>query len=177
MRLLWLLVLASLLAACEENYPPSHRYPNQTGGSPSVYVAADGTCPATCSTPPGAILLDPSDAELRAGLLGVWRFCAGASSSFPDAPSDTIGVEFASLPGDTGYSAGNLFFLTSGPSGPVRGAGFEYQQIYNVTDGVLYIHPSYNSGRSLGAKYSPCPREWQFALWGDFDNKGTVVPF
>ena len=132
--------------------------------------------------PPARLLLEPSysirptpSSEPDCSAFG------GFAPAHPPAsrtlPPTRLASNSPPPPDDTGYAAGNLFFLTSGPSGPVRGAGFEYQQIYNVTDGGLYIHPSYNSGRSLGAKYSPCPREWQFALWGDFDNKGTVVPF
>jgi hypothetical protein len=177
MKLLGMLTLASLLAACE--HPAlSRRYPYQTGGSTGVYDAGDSACSATCKTPPGTVQIYPSDADLWAGIVGVWQICAGAYSIFIDAPSDTIGVEFAPPSTDVASDpVGNLFFLTRGPSGPVRGAGFDYQQLYQVSDGVLYCHGSYNSGYDLGLKYSPCPREWEMATWGNPNTAGTLVPF
>lgn len=177
MKLLGMLALASLLAACE--HPAlSRRYPNQTGGNTRVYDAGDPACSARCTTPPGTIQIYPSDADLWAGIVGVWQICAGASSIFVDAPSDSIGVEFAPPSTELGSDpAGNLFFLTGGPTGPVRGAGFEYQQIYDISNGVLYCHGSYNSVYSVGLKYSPCPREWEMATWGVMEHAGTLVPF
>jgi hypothetical protein len=177
-----LVALSGLLAGCE--HPGlGIRAANQTGGTPGVYDAPDGTCSATCSTPPGPILLyedfAQSDALLRAGLVGVWQICNGAYSVFHDVPSDTIGVEFAPPPdADASFPEGNLFFLTRGPAGPVRGVGFEYQQTYVVSEGVLYCHMSYNAGDGWEIKYSPCPREWQieYSYSGPI-RQATLVPF
>jgi hypothetical protein len=177
MRLLSILTLAGLLASCD--HPAlSRRYPYQTGGSTGVYAAGDPACSATCKTPPGTVEIQPSDAELRAGIVGVWQICSGNPAIFVEAPADAIGVEFAPPSSDgTSDPVGNLFFLTSGPTGPVRGAGFEYQQIYDIIDGVLYCHSSYNSGYDLSIKYSPCPREWMLALWGNPNTSSTLAAF
>jgi hypothetical protein len=178
----WLLALAAWLAACEHPALGS-RYGHQTGGNPGVYAAGDGTCPATCSTPPGTILLyegtAASDDLLRAGLVGVWQICNGAIAVFHDAPADTIGVEFAPSPDNSSpYPEANMFYLTPGPAGPVRGAGFEYEKTYMLSEGVLYMHSSYNSGDGWEIKYSPCPREWEI----DYsyylpERKATLVSF
>jgi hypothetical protein len=120
----------------------------------------------------------PSDADLWADIIGVWQICSGRYSIFNGAPSDTIGVEFAApSPASDSEPVGNLFFLTRGSSGPVRGAGFEYQQLYDVRQGVLYCHPSYNSGYDLSLKYSPCPREWEMATWGNPNSAGILASF
>jgi hypothetical protein len=172
-----MLALAGLLAACD--HPAlSRRYPNVIGGSVGVYDAGDTACSATCGIPPGTYLSQPSDDELWAGIVGVWRICSGNPSIFIDAPADAIGVEFAPPTLDS-YSdkVGNLFFLVSGGSGPVRGAGFEYQQMYVIDTGVLYCHPSYNSGYDFRIKYSPCPREWQLATWGNPNTSSTLASF
>ena len=187
-----MLALAGLLAACDHRAPASH-YPNQNGGSPGVYDAGEsGACSATCSTAPGTILPpDPYlgsaavDAALWAGLVGVWQICDGGDSAFQGepamAPADTIGIEFGPpIPSDTdpsGWAKGNLFFLTRGPSGPVRGAGFEYQQTYMITGAWIYCFPVTNAHYTFGFKYSPCPREWELAPWGDYGRRATLVPF
>ena len=177
MRLLYILTLAGLLTSCD--HPAlSRRYPYQTGSSPGVYDGGDAACSATCKTPLVTIESRPSDAELWAGIVGVWQICSGNPSIFVEGPADAIGVEFAP-PSSAGNSdpVGNLFFLTSGPTGPVRGAGFEYQQIYQIYGGVLYCHGSYNSGYDFSIKYSPCPREWELATWGNPDSSSTLAAF
>jgi hypothetical protein len=173
MKLPCLLAFLGLLGACEHHAPL-----RPSGGNPGVYVAPDGTCPATCSTPSGSSQSFASDADGWAALLGAWRMCAGAHSLFADAPADTIGVEFAPPHTDLGYDAaavrGNLYFLTQGPSGPVRGGGFDYQQTYTYGDGVLFCQPYYNSIYSFNPKYSPCPRAWQLQNGG---RVALLVPF
>ena len=178
MKLLWLLSLAGLLAACGRTPLDPHGLtqagggagtadagnPPQTGGRPGIDDAGQGTCYATCSTPPGPVQIYPSNAELAAGLVGVWRICSGGPSLFTGAPSDTIGVEFA--PGfansDLGIE-GDVYFLKKGPSGPVRGQGADYQQTYEVDEGVIYCRStSRDIGSDFSLKYSPCPREWWF---------------
>jgi len=181
-ELLGLVMLAGWLAACEQ-HAFGRGGPKPNAGSPGAYDAGDDTCPATCSTPPGTILLyegnDDSDERLRAGLVGAWQICFGAYSVFLWAPSDTIGVEFAPAPVvDAAWPEANMFFLTAGPSGPVRGAGFEYEQTYVLSGGVLYCHDSYNSGNGWEIKYSPCPREWQIEYsYSGPVRKATLVPF
>jgi hypothetical protein len=173
MKGLWLPTLASLLAACEHQASPK---PN--GGNPGVYEAAGDTCPATCSTPAGTLQSLNTDAGTWAALVGVWRICSGPRSLFADAPADTIGVEFApphtDLPYDAAATLGNLYFLTWGASGPVRGGGFDYQQTYDVDRGTVYCHPYYNSGYSLYPAYSPCPRELKLQ---DYDHVVLLAPF
>jgi hypothetical protein len=180
-ELLGLLTLAGLLAACEQ-HALGRGGPKPNAGSPGAYDAGDDTCPATCSTPPGNIVpwgAANSDERLRAGIVGVWQICFGAYSIFHWAPSDTIGVEFApAAPIDAAWPEANMFFLIAGPSGPVRGAGFEYEQTYVLSGAYLYCHDSYNSGDGWRIKYSPCPREWQieYDYTGPLE-KATLVPF
>ena len=183
------LALAALLSACD-HAAPAPRYPNQNGGSPGVYdTGQDPACAATCATAPGPILPyghgSAGDAELWAGLVGVWQICDGGGAAFQgppaDAPADTIGVEFAppvtSDSDPAGVTKGNLFFLTRGPSGPVRGAGFEYQQVYTIYGGVLKCFATSSATYDFGIKYSPCPREWELAPWSDSHRRATLVPF
>jgi hypothetical protein len=94
--------------------------------------------------------------------LGSWRICYGGHEIFTDAPSDTIGVEFAPLTsGATADIEGDMYLLRQGPLGPVRGPGSDYQQTYIIGGGVVYCH-SKLAGYAIGLKYSPCPREWWF---------------
>jgi hypothetical protein len=171
-------LVASVLAGCE-HHALGRRYPYQTGsGTPGVYDAGDSACAATCKTPLGTFLDQPADADLWAGIVGVWRICSGNPAIFVEAPGDAIGVEFAPpLTDGASPLEGNLFFLTSGPSGPVRGAGFEYQQIYQISDGVLYCHASFNSGYDFQIHYSPCPRQWQIATWGNPGSASVLAGF
>jgi hypothetical protein len=194
MKLFWLLPLAGLLATCGRTpLDPTGPIPaggisggsdanpvnpTQTGGSPAVGDASGGTCYATCSTPPGPIQVWPSNADLLAGLLGVWRICSGGPAIFTGAPSDTIGVEFAPPTPDGGPDIeGDMYFLRRAPSGPVRGPGSDYQQTYLLDDGVLYCHSIPKKiGYGLSLKYSPCPREWWFAS-EDWNHTGTLASF
>ena len=177
MKPVGMLLLTSLLAACE-NHALSRRYPYQAGGSPGVYDAGDSACAATCKTAPGTFDSQPSDDELWGGIVGVWRICSGNPAIFVGAPPDAIGVEFAPPESDAvGDLSGNLFFLISGSGGPLRGPGFEYQQIYDIVQGTLYCHGTYNSGYSFAIKYSPCPREWSLATWGNPDSSSTLASF
>jgi hypothetical protein len=174
MRRIWPLMLAGLLAACEHQASPK---PN--GVSPGVYPPGEDTCPATCATPVGTLQVPASDADIWAALVGVWQICSGVHSIFLSSPADTIGVEFApahtDLPYDAAPALGNLFFLTNGPSGPVRGGGFDYQQSYAVERGtVLYRkYPNY-SADGFGAVYSPCPRQLKLE---DGDHVALLAPF
>jgi hypothetical protein len=172
MKLLWLLALTGILAACDRSLKlGDHGLGN---GSPGMYDAGQGTCPATCSTPPGTLLTFASDNALEQGLIGVWRICDGAYAMFAGAPSDTIGVELTPpVRSDAGTVRSFMYLLTQGPAGPVRGAGFDYQLTYEISDGVLYCHAT-SGGYGMSIQYSPCPREWQ--LEGPA-GKGIIVPF
>jgi hypothetical protein len=153
MRLLGLLTLAGLLAVCGGGRtrldpglagPTGSGYggsgadlgnPRQTGGSSGVDNTGDGTCHGTCLTPPGPVQIYPTFDELAAAVIGVWQICSDGHGLFAGAPSDTIGVEFGpSTSNGDGVWTGNLYFLKSGPSGPVRGDGPDYQQTYRVVD-------------------------------------------
>jgi hypothetical protein len=78
-----------------------------------------------------------------------------------------VGVEFtpgSSAPTPSGSTVGgNMYYLVQGPSGLVRGAGFNYQLTYDISPlGTGYqfnVHPAPNSGFWLRFKYSACPRE------------------
>jgi hypothetical protein len=59
-----------------------------------------------------------------------------------------------------------MYYLVQGPSGPVRGAGFDYQLTYDVSpEGPgffqLNMHPAPNSGFGGSFRYSPCPTEFE----------------
>jgi hypothetical protein len=122
--------------------------------------------PATCSTAPGLVEPFSTIDRVYAWVGGKWLFCTG-QATWQTAPSDTIGVEFtpgSSTPTAGGSTAGgNMYYLVQGPSGPVRGAGFNYQLTYDVSpEGTGYqfnVHPAPNSGFWLRLKYSNCPRE------------------
>jgi hypothetical protein len=171
MKLLCIVALGGLLVACE--HEASQR---PAGTSPGSYAAAEGTCPANCSAPAATPQSFASDGEAGAALVGVWRICADAASLFFRAPADTIGVEFAPSQAEWTYDAasgiGNLYFLTQGPSGPLRGVGFEYQQTYEIRDGELLCHGY--PGSSFWAAYSPCPQQWQLDSGGE---TALLVPF
>ncbi len=172
MKLLWLVALAGCCTGCERSLKLGDY--GLGNGPPDGYDAAAGTCAATCSTAPGTLLTFASDAELGQGLIGVWRICGGAYAMFAGAPSDTIGAEFTPpLRSDAGTVRSFLYLLTQGPAGPVRGAGFDYQLTYEISDGVLYCHSTFG-GYGMSIQYSPCPRKWQ--LEGPA-GKGTLVPF
>jgi hypothetical protein len=96
---------------------------------------------------------------------------------FSGAPADTIGVEYTPTPAG---SRGNMFYLVQGPSGPERGAGFEYQLTYDVsTSGgsayQLNMHPAPNSGFASSPRFSLCPSE--ILLPGYLGGSALLVPF
>jgi hypothetical protein len=193
MKLLGLLTLATLLAACGGRTPLDELAwrskggstgspdgdlgnPTATGGGPGASDAGAGACYGRCSTPPGAIALDPS---IGPAILGIWEICSGGHDLFTGSPSDTIGVEFTP-PGPGGNTGllGDLYFLKRGPSGPVRGEGSAYHHTYEV------IGNSDISCRSQGdtiwydfsLRYSPCPREWWLQN-SPHSNEGTLASF
>jgi hypothetical protein len=130
------------------------------------------TCPAACSTPAGTVYAFTSTEEIYAAIAGLWQICAGAGRTFPTAPADTIGVEYT--PGSATPTAGgstvggNMYYLVQSATGPVRGAGFDYQLTYDVSpegpgQWQLNMHPMPNSGFGGSFRYSPCPREFEIS--------------
>jgi hypothetical protein len=139
-------------------------------GVVSSESGADPNCaepPATCSTPPGLVEPFSTIDRVYSWVSGKWLFCTGRATWQNQAPSDAIGVEFtpgSSAPTPRGSTAGgNMYYLVKGPSGPVRGAGFNYQLTYDISplssSYQFNVHPAPNSGFWLRFKYSACPRE------------------
>lgn len=175
MKLRWLLLLAVVPGGCLRS--PSISTHGSGGVEPAASDAAAGTCGATCSTPAGLVQYFESNDEIWDALVGSWRIC-GSLRTFAGPPADTIGVEFTAPyeVDDAGVKTGRLYFLTQGPSGPVRGAGFDYQEIFEVMYGQLYCHPTPSSGYNLDVAYSPCPREW--AVYnGEGEGDAVLVSF
>jgi hypothetical protein len=150
--------------------PPA---PTSAGAAPTVAAG----CGATCGHPGGTsqMLLDASD--IYAALAGSWRVCSGWPSGF--APSNVVGVEFG--PASTapsfngGTVGGNLYYLVDGPSGPVRGQGFDYQLTYDVSEAQLNIHPSPNSGLGGPVAFSSCPAWLDLGI--GYGPSSVLVPF
>ena len=185
-----LLIAAALLAGCGGRTPllltdgaarsgGDSSDPSQAGVRPGSYDAGDPACLAGCSTPPGPLQVDLSEADIVAAIVGVWRICYGSPGLFVSAPSDTIGVEFAPphTRDDDGDFVGNLYLLVQGGSGPLRGDGVAYHQTYQVignyvmcdTDRREYVY-------QLAFKYSPCPRElWLEDHW--HGHSGALASF
>jgi len=108
-------------------------------------------------------------------LAGLWQICAGSGGTF-NAPADTIGVEFGTATSDMDP----IYPTLSGASGPVRGAGSDYQQTYAVlTTGPqsfqLTIFPTPNSELNRSFRYSPCPEEFQIQNF-DSGDRAILVP-
>ncbi len=174
MKLCWMPLLAVGLVGCQRS-PTAGNHGG--GGEPASADADAGACGASCSTPAGQLQYFESNDEIWDALVGVWKIC-GSLRTFAAPPSDTIGVEFTAPYeiDDAGVKTGRLYFLTQGPSGPVRGAGFDYQEIFEVLYGQIYCHPTTNSGYNLDVAYSPCPREW--AVYnGEGEGSAVLIPF
>ena len=136
-------------------------------GSSELGGAAEcGEPAATCSTPPGLVEPFSTIDRVYTWVTGKWLFCTG-QETWQTAPADAIGIEFtpgSSAPTPAGSTVGgNMYYLVKGPSGPVRGAGFNYQFTYDIspedTGYQFNVHPAPNSGFWLRLKYSACPRE------------------
>jgi hypothetical protein len=57
-----------------------------------------------------------------------------------------------------------MYYLITGPMGPVRGSGFSYELTYDISPlGTqafqLNIHPAPNAGFGGSPRYSACPRQ------------------
>jgi hypothetical protein len=164
----WEQVKAPADDAGAQSTPLGEGGPGDSGVVSSESGAAAGCSgpPASCSTPPGSVEPFSTIDGVYAWVRGKWLFCTGRET-WQTAPSDAIGVEFT--PGSSaptaggGTAGGNMYYLVQGPSGPVRGAGFNYQLTYDVSpEGTSYqfnVHPAPNSGFWLALKYSACPRE------------------
>lgn len=140
-----------------------------TAGATST--AGAGNCEASCSTPAGAVHTFHSVGEVLAAVAGRWQICAGGLSAFPGAPADTIGVEFGpvseTIPSVAGSVGGNLYYLVQGDSGPVRGAGLDYQLVYRVFPNSTFdmrMYPTPNSVFGGDYRYSSCPKELQVSI-------------
>jgi hypothetical protein len=110
---------------------------------------------------------------------GTWHACSGIQKVFPGAPADTVGIEFGA-PGLKG--GGNVYYLIEGASGPERGAGFDYQLTYDVSQSgssqQLSVHPTPNSGFAPSFRFSPCPTEWEMrAYYATTIENVILVPF
>ena len=133
--------------------------PGGTGGSGPA-----GTCPSTCNVAAGTVYEFGSVDEVYAALVGRWQICNTLGKPF-DRPSDAIGIEYAPPEPD---GSRKLYYLVTGPSGPVRGSGFAYQQTYDVSPlGAgfqINTHPDSTSVRRSTFRYSPCPEQFQITL-------------
>ncbi len=154
--------------------------PSQSGGSPGVSDAGNGSCHGTCQTPPGPVQIFLTFDDLAAAVTGVWQICSDGRGLFAGAPSDTIGVELG--PSTTegianGVWQGKIYSLKRGPSGPVRGDGPVPQQSYQVAKDMTVTCRSLDdkSWSSFEIMYSPCPRE----LWleSQSGHNGTLASF
>jgi hypothetical protein len=134
-----------------------------------------GACYAACGTPAGTVAKFASAKEVYDSLAGRWFFCPGGGRVYV-APADTVGVEY----GPVGAKGGNMYYLVWGSSGLERGAGFDYQLTYDVSEWIdgngniafqLNHHPAPNSGFGTIFRYSPCPVQWQMS----HDTQGKVI--
>jgi hypothetical protein len=156
--------------------------PSTQGEGADAQPSHDAQCRATCETPAGDVHDFSSLDEIYSVFVGRWQICKGLNESFLDAPADVVGVEYGPVP-DGGH--GRMYYLVQGPSGPVRGAGFDYQLTYDVycwpsvTGDLgcqLNMHPAPNSGYGASFRYSPCPKELE--IFPMYASAGTVfVPF
>ena len=138
-----------------------------------------GLCYQACGTPAGAVQTFSTPEDVYAALVGVWVICPGltaASKVFAQAPADTIGIEYTKPE----VKGGNVYYLVQGASGPVRGAGFDYQLTYDVSQSgsllQLNMHPTPNSGFAPSFRFSPCPTQWQMGAMYASD-KAILVPY
>lgn len=131
--------------------------PPPTSAGPAPMVAAG--CGAACGHTGGTSQMLVDTGDIYAALAGSWRVCSDWPSGA--APSDVVGVEFgpaSTAPGFNGVTVGGkMYYLVAGPSGPVRGEGFDYQLTYDVAEAQLNMHPSPNSGFGGPVGFSSCP--------------------
>jgi hypothetical protein len=153
--------------------------------------AVDGSCRASCCTPAGDTASFATVVDANAAFQGRWQFCSqqGLKHTF-GAPSDAIGMEFQEDDGDGATCktwgatcrSGNIYYLVQGPSGPVRGAGFDYQLTYLLFGDTVGATTTYQLNITLGGgtwlahfRYSPCPTEMQ--IEGMSVDPVLLVPF
>jgi hypothetical protein len=145
------------------------------GGAGGSNPTDGGVCYAACGTPAGTVQAFSSNIEVYAALVGSWQICSGGGKVFANAPEDTRGIEF----GPPGEKGGDVYYLVQGASGLERGAGFDYQLTYDVSQSgsflQLNLHPTPNSGFAPSFRFSPCPTQWQMgAMYGS--DKVILVP-
>lgn len=133
--------------------------PVAAGPGPAVPTG----CAASCGGPSGKAAMLADTGDISAAVAGSWRICSGWSG-----PAGVVGIEFgpaaAEPPFDGSAVGGNMYYLVAGPSGPVRGEGFDYQLTYDVSEGFLFFHPGPNSGDSATVALSPCPLELELSI-------------
>jgi len=167
------------LAACPTTGTAGTAGAAGRGGTSGTGASGGASCAATCTTAPGTVLTPTRVEEAYAVLEGRWGLCAGPWGF--GAPADVIGVEFgpgSSEPRGSGLTVGgDLYYLVSGPSGPERGSGFDYQLKYDVSASgsllQLNIHPAPNSGFGGSIRYSACPVELELNLM--YQNAGRIL--
>jgi hypothetical protein len=170
--------------------------------NPSVLVPADGSGQAPPGAPvappeePPAPPVDPSCAlecnpdifpttevttlaEAATLLRGRWSFCLESELwRTRGAPDDVVAIEFGAArarPERRDY-AGNAYYLVSGPGGPARGRGLEYQLEYSIMLDGPRFHFGLTSRRGGGQgriDIAACPAT--IGLWGDL--RGTLLRF
>jgi hypothetical protein len=141
---------------------------------PPAPMPGGPACVATCATPAGEVKAFSTVDEVYAAMAGRWVICEGVEKwKNSGAPTDVVGFEFgpaSSAPGNGSTVGGNLYFLVEGPSGLVRAASSSYQPTY-----ALWPQPPFqldlrtgpNAGRTVTARYSPCPRELELPGMGE----------
>jgi hypothetical protein len=147
-----------------------------------------GSCYSTCCMPKvgnNSNLTSPPAAVTA--LVGKWELC----TSFPDVPSDVIGIELDPPAGwdggqadDGGYVEvdGNLRFLVQGQSGPQPGQGFAYESSWGLY-GQGASYSMYVGGTGTPFLYAPCPQQLELQYYYDAGATGgqtadiLLVPF
>ena len=164
------------------------------GGGISSMGGAGGasgpSCKATCATPTGTVQALTSVQDVYAAVLGSWQICSDmADWTAAGAPSDVIGIEFgpasSALKSNGDTVGGDAYYLVQGPSGPVRGAGFDYQLAYSVEDETEvyagYFQFNLFAGATLVAagevRYSPCPTELEIGFRAPSAGKSALASF
>jgi hypothetical protein len=152
------------------------RLPDDAGSEPTVDASVSSVSAACAPAGPEQPIVTIADGETA--VAGRWQICTGLSrlQAFAGA-NDIVGMEFAPAtdgggdcqPGDT-CAGGDLYFLVSGSSGPVRGQGFAYQATYALialgSSLQLNLSNSPNGFADTSILYSLSPRELDFTSLG-----------
>jgi hypothetical protein len=153
------------------------------GSSGSSGGIVGGPCPRA-----GPLQNVNTISDAAVAVVGRWQICTGLNNvlSF-NAPSDTVGMEFAQATTGGGYCSqqgsgtcmgGNLYYLVQGSSGLVRGQGFAYELEYElVAIGGLELDLSVapNGGWTTSIRYSANPRALDITSLG-YNSGATMSP-